>query len=1015
MIAQNISTAIKAGKWLSIVYLNLEDKETKYWIAIKDLDIDNRTFVVDAFNVTKMNDEADGVIEINRLAFDKILSATIIDNTSYAQPDGLIEKINANIEKLDWLSYDLYNDDVLDYIHEAMKHEQVAYQSESTLIRGVDQEKLEALPLNGKYVLSLEQISDLVPKLERLSRQDEKKQYETTTLALNLLSIATNNGLFVVAYKELTFNPIEKSLILSPETIFNYDFSSSELKDFKHNLRNYLDIETDEFVDLFLSDPTAAKDRLMIETNRYKESIDDRPYIFDLRRSHYAHIEKEINQIKFNKKHNQLEIPLLAFFGNMSKDLLKRKRHVDVVVLDDKANIDQLRVIYNALVQPITYVQGPPGTGKTQTIINALISAFFNGQSVLVASNNNKPINDIFAKLMRLKSRNKTIPLPFLRLGNYEETIKTLNYLKTLNDDYAKFNDDEKKLEAHATNKKEKMKQVNQIIENYELRLELIEEIDALKTMKQHVNHSFRQEIIISDLLKQKEQVLNDLPIVDDDAVKSLITKADGAFMSWLFFTSIKHIKRLKEPKNERLMEIINLEEDDEKFKAFNAYISEEDNFKSLLRIFPIILTTNQSAYRLGPQAPYFDLCIIDEAGQCAIGPSLFAITRAKRLLLVGDQNQLKPVLSIAPETNKVLIKKYKVSPVYDYLNNSILLSMQKMDTISKFVLLRYHYRSRRPIINFSNKKYYNGQLILPIADNLVTPALEFINVDTSELPRQVEKNISTNEINAIIASIKNSKEESIGIITPFRNQAFLIKEMLKIEGLDHIDVGTVHTFQGDEKDVIYFSSGVTRHTYDKTFDWLKDNQELINVATTRARKKFVLATDYDEIKKRSKVNNDFYELSKYVKNNGKEVVLTEVGSAMYVNGYNFRNFNTKKENEFFETINHLLSFGDKYVAKNKVRVASILDKFTNPVKHDYGLKAEFDMVIFRVSNNLEIPIVAIEFDGDEHFNNSDVERRDRLKEQIAKDNNLQIIRIKNDYSRRYMYIKDILINLLKF
>ena len=173
MIAQNISNAIKTRKWLSIVYLNLEDKETKYWIAIKDLDIDNRTFVVDAFNVTKMNDEADGVIEINRLAFDKILSATIIDNTSYAQPDGLIEKINANIEKLDWLSYDLYNDDILDYIHEAMKHEQVAYQSESTLIRGVDQEKLEALPLNGKYVLSLEQISDLVPKLERLSRQDE--------------------------------------------------------------------------------------------------------------------------------------------------------------------------------------------------------------------------------------------------------------------------------------------------------------------------------------------------------------------------------------------------------------------------------------------------------------------------------------------------------------------------------------------------------------------------------------------------------------------------------------------------------------------------------------------------------------------------------------------------------------------------------------------------------------------------------------------------------------------------
>ena len=80
--------------------------------------------------------------------------------------------------------------------------------------------------------------------------------------------------------------------------MFNYDFASVEFKDFKHNLRNYLDIETDEFTELFIVDPHQAKEKLMLEVKKYKETLDDRPYIFELRRSYYSHIEKEINNIK---------------------------------------------------------------------------------------------------------------------------------------------------------------------------------------------------------------------------------------------------------------------------------------------------------------------------------------------------------------------------------------------------------------------------------------------------------------------------------------------------------------------------------------------------------------------------------------------------------------------------------------------------------------------------------------------------------------------------------------------
>ena len=182
--------------------------------------------------------------------------------------------------------------------------------------------------------------------------------------------------------------------------------------------------------------------------------------------------------------------------------------------------------------------------------------------------------------------------------------------------------------------------------------------------------------------------------------------------------------------------------------------------------------------------------------------------------LLVGDQNQLKPVVTIAPETNHVLMKKFNVPDAYDYLRNSILLTMQKQDTISKYVLLRYHYRSRKDIIEFSNKKYYKGQLIIKTEEEPGLPsALELINIKSSHIHNPQIKNVARDEVAAILTSIKSEKSDSIGIITPFRNQAELIQEAISSEGLNNVVVGTVHVLQGDEKDIIYLSTAIGKHT----------------------------------------------------------------------------------------------------------------------------------------------------------------------------------------------------------
>jgi superfamily I DNA and/or RNA helicase len=72
-----------------------------------------------------------------------------------------------------------------------------------------------------------------------------------------------------------------------------------------------------------------------------------------------------------------------------------------------------------------------------------------------------------------------------------------------------------------------------------------------------------------------------------------------------------------------------------------------DDNMKILNYVFPIIFSTNISSHRLGTPAYKFDLVIMDEAGQCNAAHALIPIVRAENLLLVGDPNQLKPVIII--------------------------------------------------------------------------------------------------------------------------------------------------------------------------------------------------------------------------------------------------------------------------------------------------------------------------------------------------------------------------------
>lgn len=97
-------------------------------------------------------------------------------------------------------------------------------------------------------------------------------------------------------------------------------------------------------------------------------------------------------------------------------------------------------------------------------------------------------------------------------------------------------------------------------------------------------------------------------------------------------------------------------------------------------------------------------MTIMDEASQCNVAISLVPIIRGEKLMLVGDPQQLNPVILLGELINRKLRRRYHVAEEYDYRKNSIYKTYLACDAVSDEVLLRSHYRCNREIIGFNNK-----------------------------------------------------------------------------------------------------------------------------------------------------------------------------------------------------------------------------------------------------------------------------------------------------------------------
>ncbi|MEL6770366.1 MAG: AAA domain-containing protein [Bacteroidota bacterium] len=285
----------------------------------------------------------------------------------------------------------------------------------------------------------------------------------------------------------------------------------------------------------------------------------------------------------------------------------------------------------------------------------------------------------------------------------------------------------------------------------------------------------------------------------------------------------------------------------------------------TLLAAFPVwLVALGDLAETLPMERELFDLAIIDEASQCDLASVLPLFQRAKRVVVVGDPQQLRHLSFLARPRQAALAEKHgldaRQAASFDYRSRSILDLMDaRVQSQDDVVFLDEHYRSAPPIIAFSNARFYGDRLRVMTAKPTPPPVPPLVlhRVDGHRAASGVNAVEVKHVLDAVAALVAEDagapgrSVRSIGVLSPFRAQVDALGDALtarfEASVLDRhrVMVGTPFTFQGEERDVMLLSFALDTDSHSAAFRYL-DRADVFNVAVTRARYQQHVITSLD-------------------------------------------------------------------------------------------------------------------------------------------------------------------------
>lgn len=728
---------------------------------------------------------------------------------------------------------------------------------------------------------------------------------------------------------------------------------------------------------------------------------------------------------------------LLASYCN-PENFKSEEQHCPLIIFPFGCNESQYDAVKNALENRLSVVQGPPGTGKTQTILNIVANLLLYNKTCLIVSNNNSAVSNVVEKLSKPQ-----YALDFLvaNLGKVENKDHFVCFQKDQWPDISSW-----KISA---------------MRESELRSEI-------KSIEKGLNTYFESQAKLAELteLEAEQRYQRELAETNEKALKQkrfrllsgsisslykILLRYDSEIqrygkLRWItrlkaYFAGIDITDRLsieksiqKKEYEQTISSISDLKRSITKFeKSYKRYqeISLEflksylankygktknrrtfdrkefefTDSQDFLKDYPIVTSTTFSATtNIDPLIPY-DYLIMDEASQVDIAAGALTLNCAKSAVIVGDPKQL-PNVVVEKDAKYAddIFREAELPDAYRFVNNSFLDSVLKLFPNSPVTLLKEHYRCHPLIIGFCNKQFYDNQLVTMTKRDTEESPLSIIRSVKGNHARGTQNRRQAEEIIEVVKSLI-SEYDDIGIIAPFRAQATLISSLLKENNLPDFPVSTVHKFQGRENDVIILS------TVSNEIQEFIDDPHLLNVAVSRAKKKFVLAVTGNEIK-----DSNISDLVDYITYYNGEIRESEVCSIFDILYKQYAEERQKfiqsrtsvsqyeSENIMFSLLAEIISMPEwrhlgvmpQYPLRRLIKSDALLTEREKEYTHRSWTLVDF--VLYNKTTKL--PALAIEVDGMAfHKEGSEQSKRDALKNSILGKANIPLLRLSTDGS----------------
>lgn len=490
-----------------------------------------------------------------------------------------------------------------------------------------------------------------------------------------------------------------------------------------------------------------------------------------------------------------------------------------------RLNHAQEQAVSIAATSPLTVITGPPGTGKSQTVTAIIAEAWRRGESVVLSSTNNKPVDDVVTSKAAQLDRAMV-----LRTGNAEKRRELGGMLSDLVEEtVARPPDPGDEDMAGVTTARHWASRDLQ--HNAELQRDTLTAAtlrDALRDqiwphqlpapetlprteklanrvvrtrwrwLRRRRDRKFRTVTGISAPTVGAEQVVTwfaagrefdrrfrELREFVDSIPGDLVDRFGATDLRWRQASEaqLRELVRRGVASGAGVLTSLGsaLTEDEPRLDLMTAALQH-------VRGWATSTLSTRPNFRCA--AGTIDLVVIDEASQCGLAQVLPLAYRAKRLVIVGDPRQLPPVVTADPGQLRWLAKEsgvehQELAAMNHTYGEDSAFSAFATRFLPRPLLLDEHYRCHPDIIRFCNQEFYDNQLkVLTSVDypKHAGRGMSWQEVSGRTEPGRTGSVVNEPEARAIVDWLTNADPsilDSVGVVTPFRAQANLIHRMV--------------------------------------------------------------------------------------------------------------------------------------------------------------------------------------------------------------------------------------------